>query len=128
MGWEEMTPLEKDEVTSQDKAQNLPRPLDGKQDSFLKADDPNLLLETWKPAEDGKGTILRFLDLGGATRTVTAQTPLLQVQQAWRTDAVERNQKSLSLVGPKGFQFTIHPHEIVTVRIVARNAMQAQMH
>jgi len=128
MGWEEMTPLEQDEITSQDKALNTPGPLNGTQASFLKVNDPDLVLDTWKPAEDGKGTILRFLDLGGATRTVTAQTPLLQLQQAWRTDAVERNQAPLSLSGTHGFQFTVHPHEIVTVRIVARNAMQAQMH
>ncbi|HVB55841.1 MAG TPA: glycosyl hydrolase-related protein, partial [Candidatus Acidoferrales bacterium] len=109
-------------------ALNTPGPLNGTQASFLKVNDPDLVLDTWKPAEDGKGTILRFLDLGGATRTVTAQTPLLQLQQAWRTDAVERNQAPLSLSGTHGFQFTVHPHEIVTVRIVARNAMQAQMH
>ena len=128
MGWEEVTPLEKDEVTSQDKAQNLPRPLDGRQDSFLKVNDVNLLLETWKPAEDGRGTILRFLDLGGTTRTVTAQTPLLQVQQAWQTDAVERNRNPLSLVGSSGFQFTMHPHEIMTVRIAGTDAKQSSGH
>ena len=125
LGWEEMTPLEKDEVTSQDKALNLPRSLNGKQDSFLHVDDKDLLLDTWKPAEDGKGTILRFLDLGSTeARTVTVQTPLLQLQQAWQTDAVERNQKPLSLVGTKGFEFTIHPHEIVTVRIIGKDVMQ----
>ena len=128
LGWEEMTPLEKDEVTSQDKAQNLPRPLDGKQDSFLQVNDANLLLDTWKPAEDGKGTILRFLDLGGATRTVTVEIPLFDLQQAWQTDAVERNEKPLSLVGSKGFEFTIHPHEIVTVRLIGKDAMQAPRH
>ncbi len=117
LGWEEVTPLEKDEVTSQDKALNLPRPLDGKQQSFFQATDPNLLLEAWKPAEDGKGTVMRFLDLGAATRTVTVQTPLLQLQQAWQTDAVERKESPLSLVGETGFKFTIHPHEIVTVRL-----------
>ena len=124
MGWEEMTPLEADEVTRQDKALNLPRPLNGKQDSFLKVDDPNLVLDTWKPAEDGKGTILRFLDLGGAARSVNVQTPLFHLQQAWQTDAVERNQKPLSLAGTNGFEFTIHPHEIVTVRIVAGDELQ----
>ena len=128
LGWEEMTPLEKDEVTSQDKAQNPPRPLDGKQDSFLQVNDANLLLDTWKPAEDGKGTVLRFLDFGGAARTVTVQTPLLQLQQAWQTDAVERNQGPLSLLGAKGFQFTIHPHEIVTVRIIGKDVTQAPIH
>jgi len=125
LGWEEMTPLEKDEVVSQDKALNLARPLNGKQESFLKINDADLLLETWKPAEDGNGTILRFLDLGGTVRTVTIQTPLLHLRQAWQTDAVERNEKPLLLVGSKGFQFTIHPHEIVTVRIVGKDMLQS---
>jgi alpha-mannosidase len=125
MGWEEMTPLETDEVTSQDKALNQPRPLDGKQGSFLDVQDPSLLLETWKPAEDGNGTILRFLDLGGAVRDVTVHTSLLQIDQAWQTDAVERNGKALSLAGSDGFQFTVHPHEIVTVRLVSHDLLKA---
>lgn len=128
LGWEEMTPLEKDEVTSQDKALNTARALDGKQNSFLQVNDANLLLDTWKPAEDGKGTILRFLDLGDTTRTVTVQTPLLQLEQAWQADAVERNQKPLSLLGSTGFEFTIHPHEIVTVRIVGKDGMPTPVH
>ena len=118
MGWEEMTPLENDIVTSQDKASNLQRPLNGRQDSFLNEQDPNLLLDTWKPAEDGNGTVLRFLDFGGTTRTVTIQTPLLNLKQAWETDAVERNENPLSLVGTNRFLFTMHPHEIVTIRII----------
>lgn len=125
MGWEEMTPLETDEVTSQDKALNQPRPLDGKEGSFLDVQDPGLLLETWKPAEDGNGTILRFLDLGGAVRDVKVHTPLLQIDQAWQTDAVERNGKALSLAGSDGFQFTVHPHEIVTVRLVGHDLLKA---
>ncbi len=120
IGWEEMTPLEKDIVATQDKAQTVQRPLDGKQDSFLKIDDPNLLLETWKSAEDGNGTILRFLDLGGAMRTVSVETPLLKLDHAWQTDAVERNRHPLSLVGTRGFKFAIHPHEIVTVRMIGK--------
>ena len=113
-----MTPLEKDEITTQDKALDTPGPLDGKQASFLRADDPNLVLTAWKPAEDGHGTILRFLDLGGATRTVTVEAPMLQLQQAWQTDAVERDQSQLTLSGAHQFQFTVHPHEIVTVRLI----------
>jgi alpha-mannosidase len=134
MGWDEITPLETDLVTSQDKAvaQNeaaLPaavtadsgsqRSLDGKQGSFLKVDDPNVLLETWKPAEDGDGTILRFLDLGGAERTVTVRTPTLHVDRVTLTDAVERGATAVPLAGDDQFHFTIHPHEIVTLRMVA---------
>ncbi len=126
MGWEEMTPLEQDEISTQDKALNTPSPLNGKQESFLQVNDPDLVLSTWKPAEDGNGTILRFLDLGGDTRTVTVETPLLQLQQAWQTDAVERNQPPLSLIGTNKFQFTVHPHEIVTVRIIATEGTQTQ--
>ncbi len=125
MGWEEMTPLEEDEITHQDKALDAPGPLNGDHASFLKIDDPALVLDTWKPAEDGNGTILRFIDLGGVTRTVTVETPLFALQQAFQTDAVERNQAPLSLNGDHGFQFTVHPHEIVTVRIVARDGIAA---
>jgi hypothetical protein len=125
MGWEEMTALEENEVISQDKWSNVTRPLNGKQDSFLDVSDPNLLLETWKPAEDGNGTILRFLDFGGTARQVKIRTPLLQLKQAWQTDAVERNGKQLSLTGTSGFQFSIHPHEIVTVRIIGDDVLPA---
>ncbi len=122
LGWEEMTPLEHEEVTSQDKALNLPGPLDGKQSSFLRANDPELVLTAWKPAEDGHGTILRFLDLGGATRIVRVEAPTLQLQQAWQTDAVERDRSPLTLAGAHQFQFTVHPREIVTVRLITSTA------
>jgi alpha-mannosidase len=127
MGWEEMTPFELDTVTTQDKALSPSNSqdaasshpsLDGKHGSFLDVADPNLLLETWKAAEDGNGTILRFLDLGGAERTVTVQVPMVELKQATQTDAVERDQAPLALDGPHGFKFTIRHNEIVTVRLV----------
>ncbi|MEO6966467.1 MAG: glycoside hydrolase family 38 C-terminal domain-containing protein, partial [Acidobacteriaceae bacterium] len=125
MGWEEATTLEDNIVTSQDKAQNVTRALNGKQESFLSVDDPNLLLETWKPAEDGDGTIMRFLDLGGSDRTVTVHTPLFDLSKVWQTDAVERNQTELQRMGTDGFQFTVHPHQIVTVRLAGKGAHHA---
>lgn len=118
MGWEEVTPFEQDQIQSQDKALDLARPLDGNEGSFVTVDDPTLLLDTWKPAEDGNGTILRFIDLGGAERTVTVTTPLLTLSQVFATDAVERNQRPLSLAGSHGFQLTMRPHQIVTVRLL----------
>lgn len=124
MGWEEATPLEVDSVTTQDKALTQPRPLNHPEGSFLTANDPDLLLETWKPAEDGNGTILRFLDLGGVTRTVSVSTPLLTLDKVWQTNAVERDQKALALSGAHGFQFTVHPHELVTVRLVGSDALK----
>jgi alpha-mannosidase len=128
MGWEEATPLETDTVTSQDKALGAAQAgstqaaaahrLDASQQGFLEMDDPNLLLETWKPAEDGQGSILRFLDLGGAERMVSVRTPLLQLGQVTRTDSLERGAEAVTLAGSDRFQFTVHPHEIVTLRLV----------
>jgi hypothetical protein len=118
MGWEETTPLERDEVTRQDKAVDPHRQMSGVEGSFLDVEDPDLLVETWKPAEDGRGTVLRFLDLGGSSREVTVRTPLLVLTEATQTDAVERDQHVLSLAGLHAFRIGIHPHEIVTVRLV----------
>jgi hypothetical protein len=143
MGWEEITPLEADIVTAQDKAialsentqgdalsrmgvkRNAEVALDGKQESLMDIADPNILLQTWKIAEDGNGTVLRFLDLGGTERTVTVQLPLLELKHATLTDAVERDQNPLNLVGDHGFRFTIQHNEIVTVRIAGSAKSQA---
>lgn len=133
LGWEQATPLEADIVTTQDKAtgpssesdgatqspatEASPAALDGKQGSFLDVSDPNVLLETWKAAEDGNGTILRFLDFGGTERTVSVKIPQFHLEHAWQTDAVENGRIPLTTDGDHQFSFTIHPHEIVTVRV-----------
>lgn len=128
MGWEEMTPLEEDEITSQDKAVDTPGPLSGNQASFLSINDKDIVLDTWKPAEDGDGTILRFIDLGGTTRTITVTEPLFDLRQVWKTNAVEQNPSPLSLNGDHTFQLVVHPHEIITVRVIGKDGMQAQTH
>jgi len=137
MGWEAITPLEENFVTTQDKAVSQgdaptaapsaapvgPGSIAGlspTQDSFLSVSDPNLLLSTWKPAEDGNGTILRFLDLGGANRSVTVRTPWLHLAQVTQTDAVERGNTAINLNGDNEFSITVHPWEIVTLRIVQK--------
>jgi alpha-mannosidase len=117
LGWEESTSLEANEITRQDKAVTHPSPLDAKQESFLQVNDPALLLQAWKPSEDGRGFILRFLDLGAPERSVTVDFPLLNLAHVTLTDAVERDQHLLTLKDPHHFTFTIHPHEIVTLRL-----------
>jgi hypothetical protein len=121
MAWEESTPLEEDQIRSQDKALDLPRPLDGNQASFLIIDDSDLLLDTWKAAEDGNGTILRFIDLGGQSRTVTINVPLLSIGRIVSTDAVERDQKTTVPDNPHSFKISVQPHQIVTLRLVAES-------
>jgi len=134
MGWEEATPLELDEVTTQDKAQDKSgeahgstarETWDGKQASYLEIADPDVLTETWKPAEDGNGTILRLLDLGGKSRTITVRVPGFALSRVVRTDAVERDQETIPLSGPHAFQLPIGPHGIATVRLIGDAASRA---
>jgi alpha-mannosidase len=119
LGWEEMTPLEHDQIRSQDKALDLPEPLPGTEFSFLSVDDPDVLVDTWKPAEDGHGTVLRLIDLGGQPRSITVTTPLLAVSSVIETDAVEREDgKKVVVDSPHAFRVEIHPHQILTVRLL----------
>jgi alpha-mannosidase len=121
MGWEESTPLEQDQIRSQDKALDLPRPLNENESSFLTIDDPDLLLDTWKPAEDGRGTILRFIDLGGEPRTVTIHTPLLAIGNIVATDAVERDQNTIVPEHVHTFKIAVRAHQILTVRLIPQS-------
>jgi len=117
LGWEAVTPLEVDEVRAQEKSWVRGRPLDGKQGSFLTVDDLAVLLQAWKPAEDGRGTILRFLDLGGPSRSIAVDFPLAPMARVWRTDAVERDGVKLVPGDAHHLQFEVNPHEMVTLRI-----------
>src|SRR5579885_160917 len=139
MGWEEITPLETDVVMSQDKAPgpstssesdttkdssqkiaggDTPSWMSAKEESFLESSDSNLFVETWKPAEDGNGTILRLLDLAGAERAATIRIPFLDIDQVWKTDAVERGKEPIFATKDGHIQLAVHPHEILTLRIL----------
>jgi alpha-mannosidase len=123
LGREEMSPLEVDQINSQDKAINTPRPLDSVQGSFLQVNQPDVVLVTWKRAEDDEGTILRFLEVAGKDSSVEVQTPLLDVKSAWMSDALERKQSALS-VSPHGLRFSVRPYQIVTVRLQAAASLK----
>jgi len=116
LGWEEMTPAEIDQITEEDKAVDSPRPLAASQGPFVQVNRPNVVLLTWKMAEDGDGTIMRFLETGGEANTVEVQAPNLDVKSAWNSDALERKQSALATTD-HGFSFAVKPFEIVTVRV-----------
>ena len=80
--------------------------------------DPDAVLVTWKRAEDGQGTILRFVEVAGKESEIEVQTPRFQVKSAWLNDALERKQGPLQ-VRPYGFRFSVKPFQIVTVRLDA---------
>jgi alpha-mannosidase len=123
LGWEEMTPFEINEIIENDKEVSPSRPLNAAKDSFLQVSQPNVVLVNWKRAEDGEGTVLRFLEVAGKESAVDVQTPLLDVQSAWMCDAVERKQGPLA-VSPHGFEFSVKPFQIVTVRLEGKTNLK----
>ncbi len=123
LGWEEMSPIEVDEIKSQDKAINSPRPLDSAESSFLQVDQPNAVLVNWKRAEDDKGTILRFVEVDGQPATVGIQMRILNLQRAWICNAMEKNQQAIPVSGHR-LEFPIKPFEIVTLRVQGETNLQ----
>ena len=116
LGWEEMTPLETNEIIQNDKEVSPPRPLDKGQESFLQVNQPNVVLVNWKTAEDGHGTVLRFLEVAGESNQVEVQIPILKIQAAWMCNAMEENQHPLSTAA-HAVTLSVKPFQIVTVRV-----------
>jgi len=116
-----MTPLEINEVITNDKWENPSRPLPPQPTSFLEVDAGNVAVENWKVAEDGQGTVLRLLEVGGRAATARLRFPLLELHQAWVTTAMEVNQHEITVQG-QSLEVNLKPHEIVTLRILASKA------
>lgn len=116
LGWEAMSDLGVDEIFPQDRVDNQPRSLPASQASFLEIDAPNVVLNAWKDAEDGKGTILRFTELNGESRSVKLSTPIVDLQSAWECNAMEECNIQLP-VSTHELTFNIKPFQILTLRI-----------
>lgn len=117
LGWEAMTPLEIEEITPFDRAStNNPPTLDPGQGSFLTVDQPNVVVTAWKRAEDGRGTILRLLEIEGRSTTVRITLPRFAITSASISNALEDDQGSINTTGDS-FQIDIRPNQIVTLRI-----------
>jgi alpha-mannosidase len=116
VGREAMTPLETDEVIDQDKVGNPERPLRPVPMSFLQVDGAGVVVENWKAADDGNGTIVRLLETAGTESRATLRFPLLKLQGAWLCTAMEEQIRDVRMKG-SSLEITLRPHEIATLRI-----------
>ncbi|PYV45049.1 MAG: hypothetical protein DMG06_03935 [Acidobacteria bacterium] len=69
---------------------------------------PNVILVTWKLAEDRRGSIFRFLEIGGKATAIRVTTPLLKIEAAWLCNAVFGSRRPVS-VAHQNFSFSIRP-------------------
>lgn len=118
LGRSAMTPMELRQVISNDKVGNPERPLSPAPQGFLTVSAPDVVVEDWKAAEDGSGSIVRLLEVGGQSAEARLTFPLFHLQQVWRTNAVEENQSQLNAEG-NSVDVPVKPHQIVTLRVLA---------
>ncbi|HEY0173638.1 MAG TPA: glycoside hydrolase family 38 C-terminal domain-containing protein [Pyrinomonadaceae bacterium] len=119
MGWEQTTRLESTLVKSQDRVAAPPDMLPAERMSFMQTSDPAVFLSAWKHAEDGAGTVLRFIELtGGARREVRVASPLFGGAAVRTCNAVEdcaERPSAASAAG--GFTFEAGPRQIQTFKL-----------
>ena len=118
LGWEETTPLERTLVKAQDQTYPARKTLPAAQSSFLSVENPSVLLSAWKQAEEGGGTVMRFIELGGARAGVSVSSPLLGPATAAACNAVEECGRPLAGASSR-FGFQIGARQIYTLRVDA---------
>ncbi|RLC80702.1 MAG: alpha-mannosidase [Chloroflexi bacterium] len=90
----------------------------GEQFTFVAVNQPNIVVETIKQAEDGRGLILRLYESQRRRGHVTLTTGF-PLAKAWRTNLLEENQEPLPC-DDHCVNFFIKPYQIMTMRIVRR--------
>lgn len=118
LGRSAMTPLEHQQIIPNDKHDDPARPLSPTPHSFLTVSLPDVVVEDWKNAMDGNGSIVRLVETGGESTTARLTLPLFHLKQAWTTNAVEQDQSQLKVEG-NSFDVSLRPHQIVTLRVIA---------
>jgi alpha-mannosidase len=119
LGMEEMRPVEVNYVVGQDKAGNPSRPLPPEGKGFLTTEGGDVTLLTWKAAEDGKGSILRFVETTGKQTKTLVRFPAAQLASAQLCSGVEENREALP-VENNSLPLSLKPFEVVTIRVAMK--------
>jgi alpha-mannosidase len=84
--------------------------------SLVRADAPNVIIETVKRAEDGQGLIVRLYESQRRRGRILLETPS-PLARAWETNLLEENQRELAVEGNR-VTLDLRPFQIVTLRLV----------
>jgi alpha-mannosidase len=85
----------------------------------LEIDNRNVLLSTWKRAEDNRGTILRLAETAGQPEEATVHFPHAEITAANLTSGVEEDESSVP-VQNNSVRLSLKPFEVVTVRVIGK--------
>jgi alpha-mannosidase len=84
--------------------------------ALVQADQPNIVIETIKQAEDGNGVIVRLYE-SQRKRGPIQLTAGFDLGAVWHTNLLEDNQALVEFSG-HSINLNVHPYEIVTLRLV----------
>jgi alpha-mannosidase len=119
LGMEEMRPVEVDHVVNQDKTGNPERPLTPAGQGFLDTEGDGISLITWKSAENGDGSILRFAETRGKPTEATVRLPHCQISSAYLCTGVEDDKRPLP-IDDRSIHLSFKKFQVLTVRIVTK--------
>ncbi len=120
LGREVLTTLEIGQLTAADKV-GARGSLPASAASFLNLEGDGVEIETFKPAEDGRGYVLRLLETSGRAHTVRISSRLFEVERVWETNGVEDDQREMP-IGKDGPEVGLPARGIVTLRMSLRLA------
>jgi len=115
LGREVLTPLETGQLIATDKV-GARGSLPASEGAFLGVEGDGFEIETLKPAEDGRGYVLRLLETSGRAHTVQIGSRLFEVEHVWETNAVEDNLREIP-IGKDGAGVALPANGIVTLRM-----------
>jgi alpha-mannosidase len=118
-GWNALTPLERDDVFASQDGSALPE----QQASLLEISDPDVILLTWKPAEDGDGSILRIQESAGKSSNVTIRSKFLLFDKSWLCNVLEDSQSELTTSGDT-LNVPIKPFQVLTIRVRTKSHLE----
>jgi hypothetical protein len=111
-GIEESTPLEKTDVPQSLGASQLPTDEAG----LLQLDDPNVVVSTWKIAEDEDGTILRLQEIAGTASRVRIHSDYFNFVGAWLASALEDRLSEIPTADGH-LEVVLNPFQTLTLRL-----------
>ena len=89
----------------------------GERYSYVSCDSDNVVIETVKTAEDGKGVIVRLYECENA-RTKATLHFAKKIRRAVLCDCLEQDEEEVPVKGTDSVTLTFRPYEIKTLRIV----------
>ena len=116
-GREQTSPLQIDWVDAVDRYGHPPRPLDMPEAGFIEIDSKDIVLSTWKPAEDGKGYVLRFYNTTDKLVVAHVGFPLLEFESVYQINGLESGESPLTARQGQ-LELALGPHEISSLRVV----------